>query len=133
MHTFTPNLSSQKTGERPWHVGILWNRDQRVAQPLIELLKQHPDNFIVGDNQPYSGKEYFYSSFEKKNIICVGKKNLFGKDLSSWTATGTVILSKCGFARQIRHRMAQKVTFLHNDDRSLHHSIWTNSKTTLND
>ena len=61
VHTFTPNLSSQKTGERRWHVGILWNRDQRVAQPLIELLKNHPDNFIVGDNQPYSGKEYFYS------------------------------------------------------------------------
>lgn len=39
--------------QRPWHVGVLWNKDYRVAGPLIEVLKRSGD-IVVGDNQPYS-------------------------------------------------------------------------------
>ena len=61
IHTFTPVISSQKEAKRPWHAGVLWNRDPRVSGPLIQLLRNHSDNLIIGDNEPYSGKEIYYS------------------------------------------------------------------------
>ena len=58
IHTFTPHM----TGEaRPWHIGVLWNKDPRIAQPLIEKLGQPSHNLIVGDNKPYSGKQYAHT------------------------------------------------------------------------
>ncbi len=53
VHSFTPLLDG---GERPWHVGILWDRDPRIAEPLIAALAADPE-ICVGDNQPYSGRE----------------------------------------------------------------------------
>ena len=41
--------------ERPWHVGVLWDRDPRLARPLLEILGRRP-GLTVGDNQPYSGR-----------------------------------------------------------------------------
>ena len=39
---------------RPWHVGVLWDRDPRLAVPLIAALAA--DSMLtVGDNEPYSG------------------------------------------------------------------------------
>lgn len=52
MHSFAPMLDGF---ERPWHVGILWDRDARLAAPLIELLAADPA-ICVGDNEPYSGR-----------------------------------------------------------------------------
>jgi predicted N-formylglutamate amidohydrolase len=37
----------------------LWNRDPRIAKPLIEKLKKYGLN--VGDNLPYSGLELAYT------------------------------------------------------------------------
>ncbi len=39
---------------RPWHAGILWDADPRLAEPLIAALRADPD-LVVGDNEPYSG------------------------------------------------------------------------------
>ena len=51
IHSFTP---SWKGRARPWEVGVLWDRDARLARPLIaELAKA---GFAVGDNEPYSGE-----------------------------------------------------------------------------
>ena len=52
MHSFTPVLDGF---ERPWHIGILANRDRRVAQPLLEALRQDAA-LSVGDNEPYDGR-----------------------------------------------------------------------------
>jgi predicted N-formylglutamate amidohydrolase len=52
IHTFTKQLNGY--GPRPWHVGILYANDERLAQPLIRHLREVP-NLCVGDNQPYSG------------------------------------------------------------------------------
>lgn len=41
---------------RPWHLGILWDSDPRIARPLIEALRQVP-GVCVGDNEPYSGRD----------------------------------------------------------------------------
>jgi predicted N-formylglutamate amidohydrolase len=51
IHSFT---ESWKTVPRPWHAGILWDRDPRLALPLLEALFAEGD-LIVGDNQPYHG------------------------------------------------------------------------------
>lgn len=61
IHTFTPLISSQKEIQRPWHAGVLWNRDPRISIPLISLLKSYSNKFIIGNNEPYSGREYYYS------------------------------------------------------------------------
>jgi predicted N-formylglutamate amidohydrolase len=50
LHSFTPVF---KTETRPWHVGVLYNRDRRFAQILMELLHRE-DGLVVGDNEPYS-------------------------------------------------------------------------------
>lgn len=50
IHSFTPYLAEQ----RPWHVGVLWDRDQRLAEPILAALYKNED-LVVGANQPYSG------------------------------------------------------------------------------
>jgi predicted N-formylglutamate amidohydrolase len=52
VHSFTPVLKGKV---RPWHVGILWNRDPRLAKPLLAGLRRDP-NIKVGDNEPYDGR-----------------------------------------------------------------------------
>tara|TARA_Y100001960_G_scaffold324159_1_gene404032 strand:+ start:6295 stop:6960 length:666 start_codon:yes stop_codon:yes gene_type:complete len=53
MHSFTPRMGGEA---RPWHVGILWSRDQRLSAPLLESLRREPD-LCVGDNQPYDARD----------------------------------------------------------------------------
>jgi predicted N-formylglutamate amidohydrolase len=52
IHSFT---ESWKTTPRPWHVGILWDQDARLAKPLLDSFYGEGD-LIVGDNEPYSGQ-----------------------------------------------------------------------------
>ncbi len=52
VHSFTPMLGRQA---RPWHVGVLWDRDARIAVPLLERLRA-VEGLVVGDNLPYSGR-----------------------------------------------------------------------------
>ncbi|MFQ6004707.1 MAG: N-formylglutamate amidohydrolase [Woeseia sp.] len=51
MHSFTPVLNGVS---RPWHIGILSDTDRRLAGVFLEALKEA--GFLVGDNEPYSGK-----------------------------------------------------------------------------
>lgn len=51
IHSFTPAWRGRM---RPWHVGILWDSDKRLAAPLIAGLAADPA-LTVGDNEPYSG------------------------------------------------------------------------------
>ena len=51
IHSFTPVWRGTP---RPWQFGILWDRDGRLAQPLIERLRQE-ENLTIGDNEPYVG------------------------------------------------------------------------------
>ena len=52
IHSFTPVMDGV---ERPWHVGILWNRDARMPVPLMARLRAL--GLEVGDNLPYSGRD----------------------------------------------------------------------------
>ncbi|MBN6112110.1 N-formylglutamate amidohydrolase [Xanthomonas bonasiae] len=50
MHSFTPAMAGES---RPWHAGVLYQRDARFAQALLAELRAEP-GLVVGDNQPYS-------------------------------------------------------------------------------
>ncbi|MGI9416059.1 MAG: N-formylglutamate amidohydrolase [Hyphomicrobiales bacterium] len=52
IHSFTPVWRGTA---RKWHVGVLWDKDPRVAVPLLKALGREPE-LVVGDNEPYSGE-----------------------------------------------------------------------------
>lgn len=59
IHSFTPSLGGE---DRYWDIGVLWNRDPRLAVPLLDKLKAADGGrYHVGDNQPYSGREIAYT------------------------------------------------------------------------
>ena len=49
MHSFTPVFMDVG---RPWHAGVLYNRDPRFAHLLMALLERE-EGLVVGDNVPY--------------------------------------------------------------------------------
>jgi len=52
VHTCTPVFDRVV---RPWHIGIMWDKDPRIPVPLIERFKGM-DGICIGDNEPYSGR-----------------------------------------------------------------------------
>jgi len=54
MHSFTPRM---KGFARPWHIGVLWDGEGRIAKPLLAALRAELDPAAVGDNEPYSARE----------------------------------------------------------------------------
>lgn len=52
IHSFT---QAWKGVARPWAVGVLWDKDPRLALPLLDALRAIP-GIMVGDNVPYSGQ-----------------------------------------------------------------------------
>ena len=55
MHTFTPRMNGF---QRPWHFGVLWDRDSSLAEPLMTELQRN-SGIVVGDNKPYSAQGKF--------------------------------------------------------------------------
>ena len=50
MHSFTPAMNGSA---RPWHAGVLYQRDARFAHALLDALRAEGD-LVVGDNEPFS-------------------------------------------------------------------------------
>ena len=50
VHSFTPIYMD---ASRAWHAGVLYQRDARLARPLLRLLREEA-GLVVGDNQPYA-------------------------------------------------------------------------------
>jgi predicted N-formylglutamate amidohydrolase len=50
MHSFTPTFKGES---RLMHVGMLYNKDPRLAVILLDLLRQEGD-LVIGDNAPYA-------------------------------------------------------------------------------
>jgi predicted N-formylglutamate amidohydrolase len=50
MHSFTPSFKGES---RAMQVGMLYNKDPRLARILLDLLRQEGD-LVVGDNAPYA-------------------------------------------------------------------------------
>ncbi len=59
VHSFTPCFQGRA---RPWQVGVLWDKDDRLASPLIEALRA--ENLTIGDNEPYDGALFGDSMYE---------------------------------------------------------------------
>jgi predicted N-formylglutamate amidohydrolase len=53
VHSFTPEIQGFR---RPWQLGLLWNRDDRIVEPLLASLGREP-GLVVGDNEPYTGRD----------------------------------------------------------------------------
>ncbi len=51
IHSFTPVWRGTP---RPWQAAILWDRDPRLARPLLSGLRAEA-GLTVGDNEPYDG------------------------------------------------------------------------------
>ena len=51
VHSFTPELEDSA---RPWHIGILSDQDRRLADAVLATFRGERQ-WIVGDNEPYSG------------------------------------------------------------------------------
>lgn len=51
IHSFTDNWRGR---ERPWHLGCLWDLDDRAPRCFLEAFAGQSD-IVVGDNEPYSG------------------------------------------------------------------------------
>jgi predicted N-formylglutamate amidohydrolase len=52
VHSFT---QAWKGMPRLWSVGVLWDKDPRLALPLLEGFRAIP-GIVVGDNAPYTGQ-----------------------------------------------------------------------------
>ncbi len=52
IHSYTKQLQGREP--RPWHVGVLYGKDSRLALPLLDRLRAEPD-LCVGENEPYGG------------------------------------------------------------------------------
>jgi predicted N-formylglutamate amidohydrolase len=52
IHSFTP---AWRGVPRPWQAAVLWDKDPRLARPLIAALARD-GTLTVGDNEPYTGK-----------------------------------------------------------------------------
>lgn len=50
LHSFTPIMNGFT---RPWHAGVLYQRDPRFSLALKAALEREP-GMVVGDNQPYA-------------------------------------------------------------------------------
>jgi predicted N-formylglutamate amidohydrolase len=54
LHSFTPRLTTRPEEQRPWEVGVLYNRDERA--PRLAIPRLEAAGIVAGDQQPYSGK-----------------------------------------------------------------------------
>lgn len=52
VHSFTPQLRGRAL--RPWHIGLLHEHDNRLSDPLLDILRAE-DDLCIGDNEPYAG------------------------------------------------------------------------------
>ena len=51
IHSFTPSMRGKA---RPWHVGLLYDGDERIARPLQAALAKD-GQLAIGMNEPYDG------------------------------------------------------------------------------
>src|SRR3546814_2735065 len=54
LHSFRPSLAAHPDQARPWHVGVLYNEDDRLAGAVIAVLEA--EGMAVGDQQTYWSK-----------------------------------------------------------------------------
>jgi predicted N-formylglutamate amidohydrolase len=89
VHSFTPVYRKE---QRPWHIGILHADDERLSQPLLELLRADGE-FCVGDNQPYAPTDGVYHTLDRHCSVSSPRP-----ESHSSTASGSAVGSHSGAA-----------------------------------
>ena len=91
VHSFTRQFRGRPP--RPWHIGLLYAVDERLARPLLARLRAEPD-LVVGDNEPYSGHlegdaiARHAIAYERPNILLELRNDLIGTEAEQqgWAA-----------------------------------------------
>ena len=99
VHSFTRQFIGRPP--RPWHVGLLYAVDDRLAKPLLTRLRAE-DDLCVGDNEPYSGHlagdaiARHAIAYERANILLELRNDLIGTDdqQQAWAARLTPMLEE---------------------------------------
>ena len=68
MHSFTPIFMGSA---RPWHIGLLFNRDTRLARILKRHLSED-GTLVVGENEPYKvsdGSDYTIVNYGERRQL----------------------------------------------------------------
>jgi predicted N-formylglutamate amidohydrolase len=98
VHSFTPTMAG---APRPWDIGVLYGRDDRMATPLLAALRQ-VDGICVGDNQPYSaahppgyGLEAYGTSAGRPHVMVELRQDLLStpQGVDRWAEILTSTLS----------------------------------------
>lgn len=72
IHSCTDEYAGFK---RPWEIGVLSNRDRRMAERILQRLAAHRPDLTIGDNKPYSGLDPYGYSVET-HALPVGRPNV---------------------------------------------------------
>lgn len=82
VHSCTDSMRGMK---RPWHIGVLYNRDTRMAQSTLAVLQRQNPDLVIGDNKPYSGMDAYGFSIERHalphgypNVLFEVRQDLIG-------------------------------------------------------
>lgn len=101
LHSFTPRLASKPGEQRPWQIGVLYNRDDRAARDAIPLLEAA--GVVTGDQLPYSGvllNATMNRHAEANGIAYLGlevRQDLIADDagIDAWAARLVPIVQTC--------------------------------------
>ncbi len=65
IHSCTDKMNGKA---RPWHIGVLMNKDRRMGEKLMAILAAQNPDIYIGDNKPYSGMDPYGYSIETHAI-----------------------------------------------------------------
>jgi predicted N-formylglutamate amidohydrolase len=51
IHSLTPVMEGIR---RPWHISVLWHKEEKIAKKLVQSIRKNHPGFLVGENEPYS-------------------------------------------------------------------------------
>lgn len=84
VHSCTDEMRGVK---RPWHIGVLYNRDERMAEATIAALEGQNPDLTIGDNKPYSGMDAYGYTIERHalpaglpNVLFEVRQDLIGTE-----------------------------------------------------
>ena len=99
LHSCTPVFGGVA---RPWHVGVLWRRDEASARRLIGALARD-QSLCVGENQPYSAFDKpgytvaeMLEPWNLRHVIIEIRQDLIGNDagVEAWAARLALLFTR---------------------------------------
>ena len=84
VHSCTDEMRGTK---RPWHIGVLMNKDRRMGEALMAVLARQRPDLCIGDNKPYSGMDPYGYTIETHalpaglpNVLLEIRQDLIGDE-----------------------------------------------------